>query len=205
MKIIFLILLLAGCSHQPQTPKFKGLELEAFTHYRAKNAGDILRNTSAATIAIWLKGPIPKSFTAGILNISVGGNHLAWKTRAGIHVFNTGAFQVVARAGDHEELSEAVTDARLMREGEWIHVAATIDYTARKILIYIDGVPVKEARATYNFSQATTSDTWSQHVTLGAEDDGHTSYFHGELTGAFAEKRILSEQEIQELRNKTRP
>ncbi len=115
-----------------------------------------------------------------------------------------GGLQSVARADDNEELSEITTGPGLAKKNVWQHVTLTIDYAGKKQDFYINGKRV-ESQGRNIFTKPTTSDTLSQKVTIGAEDDGSAAFFLGDLAGAFVERRILSENEILDVMKKTRP
>ena len=126
------------------------------------------------------------------------------KSRAGIRIIPNGAFQSVARADDLEELSEITSAPGLVKKNVWQHLALTIDYTNKKQEFYVDGKRI-ESTGRNIFTKPTTSDTPSQRVTLGAEDDGSFAFFYGDLAGAYVERRILTEVEIHKIMKETRP
>ena len=205
-KIILILLILGSCTsvRRPLTIS-TGHSVQKRTFYKVEGAGDVLRNTPHATIAVWIKPEAVAASNEDIFNVSVGGKAEDWKTRAGFRVLKDGIFESVARADDHEEISEIRTSKGLEKPGEWQHVALTIDYANKKMEFFIDGHRTETVHSLYRFTRPQTSDTPSHNVTLGSEDDGKSAYFNGDLAAAFVDKRILSESEIQALMKKTKP
>lgn len=205
-KIILFVLFCVSCSTQKSVPIINtGQPVLERTYYQVVGAGELLKNTDSATLAIWIRPEGPATGNEDIFNVSVGGKAEEWKTRAGFRVTKDGAFQSVARADDFEELSEIITVPRIGKVKEWQHVALTVDYKARKMEFFVDGEPVEILQSLYRFTKPHTSDTNSHRVTLGAEDDGRTAYFNGDLAGAHVERRVLSQKEIQRVMRETRP
>lgn len=205
-KIIFILFILSSCATMTKVPTIStGHKVTKRVYYQVEGAGDVLRNATAATIAVWIKPNAAPENNEDIFNISVGGKGEEWKTRAGFRVLKGGAFQSVARTDDLEELSEITTKGNLERPHQWQHVALTIDYTNKKMQFFVDGKPEETLQSVFRFTKAQTADTWSHRVTLGSEDDGRNAFFNGDISNAFVEKRILSRDEIQELMKKTRP
>ncbi len=175
-------------------------------YYEVMGAQDSLRSTAAGTIGIWFRQRwVSPVFNQDLFNISVGGpKEIDSKSRAGIRIIPTGAFQSVARAADQEELSEVTTAPGLAKKNVWQHLVLTIDYANKKQEFYLDGKRIDSTGKTI-FTKTMTANSPSQRVTIGSEDDGSSAFFFGDLGAAFVEKRILTEAEIQKVMNETRP
>lgn len=203
-KLFFLLVILASCTTRVPTIR-SGQKVIERRYFEVMGAGDSLRNTSAATIAIWFRPKAGPPLNQDLFNLSVGGpKEMDHKSRAGIRIIPNGAFQSVARADDLEELSEITSAPGLVKKNVWQHLALTIDYTNKKQEFYVDGKRI-ESTGRNIFTKPTTSDTPSQRVTLGAEDDGSFAFFYGDLAGAYVERRILTEVEIHKIMKETRP
>ena len=203
-KFILLLFVISACTSRIPTIH-SGHKVMERKYYEVLGAGGSLRNTSAATLALWIRPKGDSPTNQDLFNLSVGGpKEMDFKSRAGFRIIPNGAFQSVARADDNEELSEITTAPGLARKNVWQHVALTIDYAGKKQEFFVDGKKVA-SQGTNIFTKPRTSDTHSQRVTLGAEDDGSLAFFYGDLTGAFVEQRILSENEILDVMKKTRP
>jgi hypothetical protein len=206
-KIIFFFFILISCS----TTMDKTLTINTGhrvvkrTYFMVEGAGDVLRKTNQATLAIWLRPTGPIEWNQDLMNFSTGGDVPHFKSRAGMRIIKGGALQSVARAADKEELSEITSAENVVKMNEWQHVALTIDYTNKKMIFFVNGKPVASAHEVYRFTQPVTSDTTSNRVAIGSEDDGSEAIFRGDLADAYVEPRIMTEGEIQELVKKTKP
>ncbi len=203
--IFFLVVLSACATHHPPTI-MSGHKVMERKYYEVLGAQESLRNTGAGTIAIWFRQRwVSPVFNQDLFNIAVGGaKEIDYKSRAGIRIIPSGAFQSVARAADMEEPSEVTTAPGLAKKNVWQHLALTIDYTNKKQEFFLDGKRIESTGKTI-FTKPTTADSPSQRVTIGSEDDGSASFFFGDLGTAFVEKRILTEAEIQKLMIETKP
>lgn len=203
-KLIFVLFVLSSCSSRLPTI-VSGQKVVERRYFEVQGGENILRNTSTATLALWVRPTGEFTTTQDLFNISVGGpigNDI--KSRAGFRIIAGGAFQSVARADDSDEASNVTTSEGLAQKNIWQHLALTIDYQEKKQEFFVNGKRV-DALGKHVFSRSSTSDTPSLRISLGAEDDGSAAFFSGDLTGAFAEKKILTEEEIQIVMKKTRP
>lgn len=204
IKFFFVLFILSACSSHIPTIH-SGQKVIERKYFEVLGAGESLRKTSSATIALWVRPKADSPVNQDLFNLSVGGpKEMDYKSRAGLRITPNGAFQSVARSDDNEDLSEITTSPGLAKKYVWQHVALTIDYSGKKQEFFVDGKPVS-SQGRNIFTSPTTSDTSSQRVTLGAEDDGSLAFFYGDLAGAFVEPRILSEEEIKTLMKKTKP
>jgi hypothetical protein len=76
-------------------------------YFEVLGAGESLRKTSSATIALWVRPKADLPVNQDLFNLSVGGpKEMDYKSRAGLRITPNGAFQSVARSDDNEDLSE---------------------------------------------------------------------------------------------------
>ncbi|MFL5784822.1 MAG: LamG domain-containing protein [Bacteriovoracaceae bacterium] len=206
-KIIFLLFILVSCSTTTDKTLTisTGHRVVKRTYYMVEGAGDVLRKTGQATLAIWMRPHDFSEDNQDLFDFSVGGDSLPWKSRASMTLAKNGVLMSTARAGDKEELSRITTVENAIRPHQWQHVALTIDYTNKKMKFYVNGNPVPSAHEVYHFTQPVTADTISNRVSIGSEDDGSEAIFKGDLADAHVEPRIMTEGEIRELVKKTKP
>ncbi len=205
MKTLILLLIVISCSHSHKVPKvMDGTTIKKRTFYEL-GANKLLRNTSEATLAIWIKPSDLSDSNQHLVSLSVGGKHEAWKSRASMFFSTNGELISSARAEDHEERSHITTKPDVIKVGEWQHVVLTINYAAKKMQFFVNGEVVPLVAETYLFNTPQTSDTDSICSSLGAEDNGMGGFFNGELTQLRVERKILNDVEIKKLMKETRP
>jgi hypothetical protein len=203
-KIIFFLFVIVSCA-TPKPTISTGHQVVKRSYYEIQGAGDVLRKTNQATLAIWIwpKGKLETS--QHIFNFSVGGDNLPWKSRAEIVLLKGGSLSSTARADDKEEPSQIFTKADLIKPNLWNHITLTIDYTQKKMQFFVNGEKVSAVQELYRFTKPETSDTSSLRAAFGSEDDGSGAYFVGEIAGAFVGRKILSENEIKEVMRNSLP
>lgn len=215
--LIFLSLLLAGCSQAPTLPFMekniefiapdsakKPLKVIKREFWQIQGAEDILRNTAEATLSIWIYPESDFETPQDLIGISVGDKAMSVNSsRASIRIFKGGRLFAVARAGDREPEQNVMTKAVLKR-GKWQHVLLTIDYPKDEMRFYLDGdmLPIK---GIVNFEAEKTSNTPSRSVVLGAEDDGSINHFKGQIKDVGVWRRKLNGEEITVLAKKLKP
>lgn len=160
-----------------------------------QNAGDVLRNTSAATLMITFRQTGKQDTPQDLLSFSVGGAApKSLSSRAAIRMDKGGYLMGIARSLD-SEAGQTVRAKEKIPAGDIHHVALVIDYSANEMHLYLDGKPLQTEGAP-QFSTQTTSDSPSISASMGAEDDGSDFFFHGELHDPMVWKRKFGPEEI---------
>ena len=132
---------------------------------------DLLRATTAATIS--LRANLTPGVTEPQVLVGVGVNGGGAPTgvsRATIEIAPSGGLRAGGRALDDDTLQSALSSTPVPRDG-WHHVAATIDYAAGVVRVYVDGVE-QATEGEIAFGAAVTADTTSSSSRIGADDDG---------------------------------
>jgi hypothetical protein len=160
------------------------------------NIGDAvasLKNVAAATGCVWAKPTsLVSSGSRGLIGFSTGtSNTIARFTIEQI----SGDWQGVARRLDADGASIAAGGTPAV--GTLVHVVVVANYAGGHIKLYLDGQII----TTTNVGSwtANTSNTNSNKASLGAEEDGGSSYFDGTIDDARVYTRALSAQEIENM------
>lgn len=172
--------------------------------WQIQGAQNILRNTEAATLSIWIYPTSDFATAQDLIGIAVGDKSLpANSSRASIRIYPKGRLFAVARAGDKEAEQNVMTKPVLQKE-KWQHILLTIDYALDEMRFYLNGdlLPIK---GVVNFEASKTSNTPSRSVVLGAEDDGSINHFKGQIKDVGVWRRKLNQEEITTLAKKLKP
>lgn len=160
------------------------------------NNKNLLKAVPGGTISAWIK---PLAFAgAGLkqcfFGISVWNATPVGASRITMCVKDTKLLESGARAvaGETQSLAAGTT---VMVAGTWYHVAAVADYANNKIKAYVNGI--LETNATGSYTATVTENNNSSSVALGAEDDGLSAYFNGNIDEAAVFNRMLSDAEIK--------
>ncbi len=202
MKILFCLLVLTlGCTHLKSGPSFKTPE-EGQTErkivkkyfYRVEGAQDIFRKVKAGTISLWFYQKQKTESLQDLVAISVGGKTPGSVSRISIRLMPDGRIHAFARSLDQED-AQLVNTLPVVTLNKWHHIAMVVDYTKNQLQLFLNGkeLPVE---GKIGFKAKETSDTPSQFVTVGAEDDGTNNFFHGKIKEVHAWKRVLTPSEI---------
>jgi hypothetical protein len=152
---------------------------------------DLLRNTTAATIAGWLRAD---AFNAGgsswLVSVARGGNN-SNSSRMALGLTADGAYQIVAMPDDGGDFTNIAMDMTTAPLGTWVFVVATLDYVAGRARLYEDGQLLQEV--VVDVGGGPTSDTPSAQAALGAQDNAATE----QLEGALDEVRIAPEEKSE--------
>lgn len=159
-------------------------------------AQDTLKNSSVATLAVWIKPSKDSRYPQDLISVSVGGtNELQTSSRAALRLDRGGRLYGIGRSEDNEAAQSAQTEAVLV-EGRWQHVTLVIDYQNNKMLFYHDGVLIP-SKGRVRFKSRKTANTPSRFVAIGSEDDGLSRHFDGELKHAGIWNRKFTEDDIK--------
>jgi hypothetical protein len=158
------------------------------------NSRNFLRNVAGGTVMGW---GLITAFGASRSMISISIAASINTTRTKMTVLTSGAVEIRARALDAQAASDAFdTGATVLTANQRFHIAATVDYSARAGIIYIDG----EQAATGVFATMTagnTSDTVALTGTIGAHENGGSAPWLGQIEDARVYGRILGPAEIK--------
>jgi hypothetical protein len=165
--------------------------------------GKILRNTSEASISVWVRQSDQKQIQ-DIISFSTGGRNFRGKeSRVAIRIYPNGKLAGIARALDHGPEQVVMTKAVIQKD-KWHHVFLSIDYAKDEMIFYVDGLRVP-SKGDVNFRGKATSDTDSLSVTLGAEEDGSGNYVAGEIKDVRVWRRKLTEENIRAVWKRINP
>lgn len=200
---LLLLTLFVGCSqlslkHTPEIlgPSLEGLKAKEQRYWKVTGGENVLRNTSVATLAIWIKPAEKATYPMDLIAVAVGNKKAAGTaSRASLRINAQKKLTGLARSTDDEKLHRV--EGPSIKEGKWQHVTLVIDYAQNKMEFYFDG----QLAATKNvrFKANKTANTPSRSISIGSEDDGSKNYFQGELKHAGFWNRRLSEDEIKDL------
>ncbi len=160
----------------------------------------ILRKVGGCTLAAWVR---PDQLAAGdeqnvVLAISKhSGDTPGYDSRATLVLTDAGNVEAGGRSADSDKYQKTKTGNRPVPVGRWTHVAATFDYAADRIQIYVNGVLA--ASGTVDFSSAATSNTTSTCAAIGSDDNGSRRYFDGRLSDVRVYTRALAAAELAAL------
>jgi hypothetical protein len=161
----------------------------------------ILRNVNAATVSAWIKpaSTIPSGSFREIVSISVNGASPTAVSRVALALRGDGTAGDIFAGGrsTDTEPQKNLTDDSSLNVGEWVHVAGVIDFVAKTITILKNGV--QTATVSAPFLQTHTPNTVSTNSAIGAQDDGSSNSFHGDMDDVRVYCRALSAHEIQTL------
>ena len=144
------------------------------------NNVDFLDGVSEATVSGWFFAETDKG-DGTFFAVGVGDGSDRSRLTAGFKNDEDLFFGAVTGDADSEDLIEV---AGAFRRGEWVHVAAAVDYAADRIRVYVDGAEVFDGAA--GVSAAATDATASARFEIG---DGEFASGPG-LDGALDEVRV---------------
>lgn len=159
-----------------------------------QGAGNALQNVSGATLMIDFRQTGNQDTPQDMLSFSIGGDKKTLLSRASIRMDKDGYLTGIARSVDSEQ-GQTVRAKNKIPPGDLHHAALVIDYTKNEMHLYLDGKPL-ETEGSPQFMQKTTSDTPSVSVSIGAEDDGSTFFFAGELLRPMVWSKKFTPEEI---------
>ncbi len=212
---LILTLVMASSCAKIKIPKFeKDVDFRAETSKQpfkvekrefwvVNGGGKILRNTSEASLSVWVRQTDQKQ-VQDILSFSTGGRSFEGKkSRAAIRIYPNGKLAGIARALDQGPEQMVMTKSVIEKE-KWHHIFLSIDYANDEMIFYVDGVRIP-TKGAVNFRGKTTSDTDSVSVTLGAEEDGTSHYVAGEIKDVRVWRRKLTEENIRAVWKRINP
>jgi hypothetical protein len=166
-------------------------------------AGGLLQNVGGASASLWFR---PDTIDTGveIFNgnalISFSAGAAATNSRLAIAIGNTDEISVGARASDAEGWHDLDSTTSPLTAGQWYHVVGVADYPNDILYIYLNGELLTSGKTSNPGAfAATTSNTASSNVAIGAEDDGGSDYFDGLIDDVRVYSRVLTAQEIKQL------
>jgi len=137
-----------------------------------------LRNTSAATLSAWIR-PSATDGDRSVIAISINnGSTATGVSRAYIETFN-GYVSIGGRASDADSERRIISDNSAIAAGAWHYVAGVIDYASGRGTIFVDGWQIYDGAL--DFDQTVTANTSATNGAIGAQDDGSSYYFGGNL------------------------
>ncbi len=178
--------------------------------------GQLLANVAGATVSGWVKVSEINQYGGSIAFVGKTLNSPFFNVRANLMVIsdpNTQKSYLAASGRKVDGGSEAVMRYDLSNEYEtrwhnqWRQVAASFDYAARRIVLYVDGQRVNATAKLDPGSEwpeipSLTSSTPSQLISLGTGDfDGTylTQALMGLLDDVMIQDRVLSDQQMRSL------
>jgi len=152
-----------------------------------------LNAVSAATLMAWIN---PTSLP-GVINSIVGlSNGLAaGSSRAKLRVSSTGQLAANGRCLDADASQVFSGTAGKITAGTWFHVAATFDYAAKIIRLYVDGV-LDATSGVLVWGASPTSATNSLAFNIGSQHGGGSEFWNGTIDDVRVYSRLLSANEI---------
>ncbi|MBD3393013.1 MAG: DUF2341 domain-containing protein [Chitinivibrionales bacterium] len=138
----------------------------------APDRPEIVAGVPAVTLTAWIK---TESLSAQQAVVGIAKNNSGSATtdsRASIEI-NDGAsnrVRVLGRASDAEVDFEWVDADGALTVDTWHHVAGVLHYAKDSLFVYVDGV--LKGSDEDDFSQNTTSETASEEITIGSEEQG---------------------------------
>jgi hypothetical protein len=165
------------------------------------DSNNLLRNVNAATVSAWVKlgEAVPAGAFRELFSLSVASASPTNSSRLAFALRGDGAgadLYAGGRASDTESLKSLVDDGNLL-PGQWVHVAAIVDYSRGLITLFKNGGVTASGAAP--FIQPRTANTASRNGAIGAQDTGDSNYFRGDLDDLRVYARALDACEIQEL------
>jgi hypothetical protein len=201
MKTISLILLatLMSCTQMKLTVDGnKPHDVKIIRHAKYKEiqgAGKALQNVSGATLMIEFRQTGKQDSPQDLLSFSVGGTqNKTFLSRASLRLDKDGYLTGIARSIDTEE-AQNVRAKNKISAGDIHHAALVVNYSKNEMHLYLDGKPL-ETEGSPKFAAKNTSDTPSLSASIGAEDDGSTFFFEGELNHPMVWSRAFAAEEI---------
>jgi hypothetical protein len=162
---------------------------------------NLLQGVSAVSMAAWVcPDKLPgEGIHAQILALSKNtGGAPTVDSRASLMLSSGGLLTAGGRALDTDPVNTVKSTEKLVKAGAWTHVAATIDYAANSITLYVNGNPIP-GTGTVKFGQKATATTPCTMGAIGADDNGAAGFFTGKLSDIRLYARLLSPEEIAEL------
>lgn len=168
-----------------------------------------LNNVSGASLACWFNadtlppGPPPDDDKYSLVTSSIGPPPgTTSSSRLEIEIQNTpgsgitARFNIVCRALDSDGASTIPSANNLVPLGVRTFVVATMNYTTRTGIIYVNGQLVVSGVAG-SMTAGNTDNTNGKVGALGSEDDGSLEWFDGRIEDARIYSRVLSPDEVQ--------
>lgn len=197
IKVLTLLFLVVSCSHhelqvdgKPSDAKF----ISKKNYKEIKGAENALRNVSGATLLITFRQTGKQDEPQDMLAFSIGSDKPTFASRASLRMDKDGYLTGIARSVDTED-SQTVRAKEKVDTGEFHKAALVVDYSKDSMRLYLDGRPL-ETEGKVSFAADKTADTPSATATMGAEDDGSTFFFQGELKDPKIWSRALTQEEI---------
>ncbi len=170
------------------------------------NLGDnrsYVQNTSAATVALWIKPSsiIPSGAFRDVVSLSVGSASATTTSRIAVALKGDGttAGDLFAggRSTDTEGQKTLQSDSNTA-VGTWTHVVAVLNFSGNAIQIFRNGT-LLATNAAAGFAQGATANTPSRSCALGAQDTGTSNFYQGSMDQVKIYNRALSASEIEAL------
>jgi hypothetical protein len=199
MKMLIALLFITSCTHRKKTtevihPSLDSIKAHRRRYWTVSGAENILRKTSVATLAAWIKPAKSSVYPQDIISVSIGGKNARNQSRAALRVIPDGRLFSVARSRDNEKPQNAQTESVVVN-GKWQHIALVIDYEKNEMHFYHNGKLLK-TEGSFKFASRQTPDTPSHSVIIGAEDDASEFFFTGEIKHAGIWQKKFTEKEI---------
>jgi hypothetical protein len=133
--------------------------------------------------------------TVFMLRRAAGGNHQIL-----VRIFDDGTFNITSRPNVTDTQALVSTGAGLISIGQWHHIAAVLDVTARSIRMYVDGQLIKQGDVSASWGVASSFDGVTSHATYGADISSATiRWMDGRINDARLFHRALDDAEVAEL------
>jgi hypothetical protein len=147
----------------------------------------LVQNVTQCTLSAWIR---PETYTISetpyIIGISVGttGGAPTIYSRAALYLSNANRISVVGRSVSTDDLQILESNADVINAGTWHHVVGVIDYSARQMQVYVNGI--NQGSGTVWFNQPATFNIASHSAVLGTQEDYSADFY----TGIIDEVRI---------------
>lgn len=194
---LLVLLLVVSCAHHELQLDGKVTDAKFISKKNYKEihgAKNALRNVSGATLLITFRQTGKQDDPQDMLAFSIGDDKPTLASRASLRMDKDGYLTGIARSVDSED-SQTVRAKETVDTGDFHKAALVVDYAQDSMRLYLDGRPL-ETEGKVAFKSDKTSDTPSASATMGAEDDGSTFFFQGELKEPKIWSRALTAEEV---------
>lgn len=205
MKLVFLLSLLSlfSCSQMKLSVDGKAQSdikiVKQGKYKEIQGAEDLLRKVSAATLMVTFRQTGNQAEPQDLIGFSIGGDKKTFFSRASIRMDREGYLTGLARAADSEN-AHTIRAKEKVPGGDFHNVALVVDYAKNEMHLFLDGRPI-ETEGAIAFTKPETDDTPSVNAAIGAEDDGSTNFFEGEIKNPMVWRRRLDPEEILQVAN----
>ncbi len=174
-------------------------------HFSVPN-NSALNNLSSFTVAFWVRADAANqdnsSFTYQTLVVYGDGPTLGNSGKFELYrLASSGVLRLEIRTRNNQSRFVEINGNQVF-DGNWHHIAATFDRSQSELTIVLDGDYAQRTRATFNGNRDLNNVTGDLHV---GSQSFNSNGIIGNLDELFIGNRVLTEAEITELYELTRP